>query len=758
MTSANIPSFWLKLKPEYIDGNAEAFLSYLSGTTQNQIYDPTAYKESVALLSERCSQLADALHGTASIPDAATLRLAARLFGALTLIHQNKDDRPSAVRWFALTAEALAALYPKRADVLAEKAVLAMTSNEIDATGFAWRDIVDGNATGIMAEKIRLAEFIGECPEAWYQTNGCIHVHDGLVDIWSCNRDAVRRTVSAKPSFTACGGKVRVMTSSADAIRKGETTDPDKSARFLNEFLRAALESEPSPDELKKDYHPGDTMPVRYLSTDRNGNLVVMTVDTAYNTVKGIIRRDMPVTKTYTTADLETYLRKGSVFDATWEGPQNGRFNVLKTIPEFITNQRVKTGLVEAICKDCKGNGYTIWFTEKGYPVSTKGTKGYVTGDHVVLDIESWDEKNIRCSVYCRSEKRFSEDAARRAFLEAFAYPPGETFDNIRKENNITDAMPFAAIGRLLTACDAVIDVPSERIAALTCAGLLHTVTGDESGRTASSLKYLRVQNLILFVQGKTQKMTPPGGEFSAVPSFDAALAEYRILSCYGTDTTPELDLQTEDPATARLMELDAAERSVRNILPKAMLRILRTKVMETVGICAEDTDSAGLESTNIGPESGTQEQKVSFLEAPREAKEQNQERTVFRVIDAFLNSETGGTLYIGVRDDGFVNGLDQDFKLMERLYPDKKGMDGYLRLLRMRLQTAFPQEVYTTLTLTPVFGGRAVAIRVPPYPYGVVELYGTAWVRFGPECLRMSDRLKERTDRERKEQTRQPS
>ena len=194
------------------------------------------------------------------------------------------------------------------------------------------------------------------------------------------------------------------------------------------------------------------------------------------------------------------------------------------------------------------------------------------------------------------------------------------------------------------------------------------------------------------------------------------------------------------------------AVRLLRDIADDQTLADIRMKACGVVGISSSDVYDTS--SVCIGHESGTQEQKTSFVFAPKNAYEQNQEKTIFKVIASFLNSETGGTLYLGVNDYGYVNGLEEDIKYVERKLPANKGMDGYLRYLRLRLETAFPREVYTTLSIEPVFDDRAVAIHVPAYPYGVVDLDGVSWIRFGPECIRMSDALRERIDGKRRKTT----
>ncbi len=768
MTSSNIPSFWLKLLPEHIDQNVDAFLSYLSGTAQNDIEGPTAFSESTALLEERCIALASGIReGYPGTGDSATLRLALRLFGAKVLLE--KDGRPELARkWFALFIEVLAYLVPSRAVTLCSVLTDAITSCEITGYGFGWKNVTRDDSPEVIAEVVSggAAFSAGKIRERWYQGSGTALISGGTVALWSLNRNGVRTAVAPKASFSAAGGRVQVMDPAAERLRSSEKASQDLVAKYMDTFIGKGSTFRPSPDPKPGEYQAGDTMAVRYIAQDHHGNIVVETVDPGYRKVKGVIRGDMPETRSYNTLDLMAYLYKGDVFPATWQGALNNRFDIITSLPGFLQKNVISLGTVEAICKGERGARRLIWFTEKGFPVSTAKVDGVYAGDYAILDIISWDDDGfMRCNVVHKLEKgTFTEDQARQNLLRSFTIPADRLPNSLRKEDNLRDGGQFASLARVLLLSERQIESPSERLDTLVTASLLASVAGDTPACRSAMATERHLQNLIRFVKGKqseidTRCLEPFMDDTLGDPVPDST--EYvlidSMLKSYGTAGEPDVSMLLPfdggNGTVARLCDLYRAERQVHGLIPEDALLILRRKVCDTVRISLQDTD--GLDRVDyIGPESGTQEQKTSFLIAPKDAPEQKQERTVARVIDAFLNCETGGTLYIGVSDEGYVRGIDDDFRLAERLYPDKKGMDGYLRLIRMILSRYFSQEVLATLRIEPVFDGRAVAVRVPPYPYGVVELEGTAWYRFGPECLRMGETLRERIDKQRKSQT----
>ena len=115
------------------------------------------------------------------------------------------------------------------------------------------------------------------------------------------------------------------------------------------------------------------------------------------------------------------------------------------------------------------------------------------------------------------------------------------------------------------------------------------------------------------------------------------------------------------------------------------------------------------------------------------------QELNVFRGICAFLNSTTGGTLYIGVNDQGYVVGIDNDMK-----YLHFNNIDSYIRHIQDRAKHYFDIDGIVHLRIEPLYENRIIAIHVEPHPYRVVELNGIAYLRVNAESREMPEKLKQ--------------
>ncbi|WP_295777897.1 helix-turn-helix domain-containing protein [uncultured Microbacterium sp.] len=127
---------------------------------------------------------------------------------------------------------------------------------------------------------------------------------------------------------------------------------------------------------------------------------------------------------------------------------------------------------------------------------------------------------------------------------------------------------------------------------------------------------------------------------------------------------------------------------------------------------------------------------RVEFKETARwnvrdDKKDARMEQVVAKTVAAFLNS-SGGTLLIGVDDDGRVHGLDRDFATLRT--PDADRFELWLRdMLTASLgknAAAMPR-----IRFAEVDGATVCAVRCPraPEPVFVVQGGGTElWVRVG--------------------------
>lgn len=118
------------------------------------------------------------------------------------------------------------------------------------------------------------------------------------------------------------------------------------------------------------------------------------------------------------------------------------------------------------------------------------------------------------------------------------------------------------------------------------------------------------------------------------------------------------------------------------------------------------------------GGESQEVEFKESALTRPTPERDDGRSSThIVRSVAAFLNSETGGVLLIGVRDDGSIRGINEEYGLADRGRPN---WDGYQLFLNNQLRTRLSIETafrYFATERRVVEGRDICMIRVTPAP-----------------------------------------
>ena len=716
--------FWFKLEPQHIKDNLRQVILYLARVYRDGAARDEQFDETLSLLF----RLADETVPSAS-PDTV------RLFGAAALASQKEGDPERTLRLLLRLYECLALAVPKASALLARSAVTAFTSEKITLCGYSWNDLLSPDGTELFATRAATSLRVSSKQrEAWYQGKGTLEVTGGKVILHARNRNDV--LASKEKTILGLSG----LPVEASAEKKDEERTGSDAVRW---FLSDQLNMKPVPRAGLQHYGVGDTLPVRFTGLDRNGNMTVESADPDYEPVAGVIRLDAKGTHLYRTEDLVNYLPRGCAFLATWEeDARTKKFSFRKPLFDFITSG-LRNEELDAFCTGKTGDT-SQWWTSRGF-------LAYCTGDPLVhkgmrskIYITSWNDKgSIRCQRCGESTSTFTEGETRSRLINGFAYPEGFIFKRRDTGQDISDDTRTAAsLGRLLAASASSRELIGERIAYLTAARMLAVLSSDEKGASDAKRTVRHMENLRHFADGEYGLIVPwdgPGkGEIEQIDTMLPAFASSSSEGEPATSGTDALKGLVDAALTLRENGLASAEKHV-------ITEICRLLDVQTKEETDEDT------TYNLGAESGTQEFKTSVFFAPAAAKEQDQMKTIRKVVCAFLNAPLGGTLYIGVDDDGYAVGLTRDIEYMEKTIRGHEGIDGYLRYLRLALSEAFPQEVWTTLGIEPVLGGKAVAVRVPPCEGKVVSLEGTAWYRFGSECIRMSPQFRKKLEQSRK-------
>ena len=292
---------------------------------------------------------------------------------------------------------------------------------------------------------------------------------------------------------------------------------------------------------------------------------------------------------------------------------------------------------------------------------------------------------------------------------------------------------------------------PTDRYRMLANANIMAELVGDDV--SSSYIRFARtyLRALVQFARKEdfgTVKLVPSPEYKDAKPTL-VRLSVIELLKEYGKKENSEKlahaieDFKDSIPMLARLARLIQTANSMQGTLSGAALNVIRREIIKTLSLETEnDTDLEADAGIYLGVESGTQEFKTSMIYPANnrmQPDEYAQNQNVLKGICAFLNSTTGGTLYLGVNDQGTVIGIENDMKYM------KCGrIDSYMRYVQDLAKKFFGIDTLPYLRIEPLYDNTVVAIHVDPHPYRVVELNNTAYLRVNAESREIPELVRQ--------------
>lgn len=129
----------------------------------------------------------------------------------------------------------------------------------------------------------------------------------------------------------------------------------------------------------------------------------------------------------------------------------------------------------------------------------------------------------------------------------------------------------------------------------------------------------------------------------------------------------------------------------------------LRAGDFEALADTSSDPDAEAVRALIAGGESDQVEFKATARWSTRgNVADVKSEAIVVKTVGAFLNSTLGGTLLIGVEDNGGIHGLDEDYEVTKKgLRSNQDPRDGYILWLGNMLLGAFGKEFSFCLRVT---------------------------------------------------------
>lgn len=762
MKASSSTPLWLELRKEYIDDNFDQLLTYMkecSSKTQRDSF----YETTLSLMRERVTELTQKLSAKPLFQeqdDESVTTFNVRLLA--TYLLSSPTDSIALQAYVALMSE-LRLLVPKFSDQIIAITFERLRHETIANIGFGWKEIIDFKDEMFAYHAIRNCQFDKKVsrPLTFEKFGTAVLSADGLFLTHDNKATALKLQTSGANSLDT-GIGITLRTISSEKLRQSEASSIAAMDEFVKDFILELWKTQKkNAPEHKLQYTDDDEMIIRVTEIDRNGIIHVETTDSKFEKIAGTIHFSMSNFVYYSSALFSKHLRQGDYMKATLRNAEKKHFDISKQFIGFVTEDcRNEYGYCELNAKLLyKNKASLVWINERGTHMYSRYSDEYQIGDMAVLEITKYCTGNeygkIQTDIVepleVEGEDMIDEEVTKKMTIGDFADSTPVPADIMKREENQEISPTLLRIlARLLFGYQKSLYKPSERYCYLANARILAEMTDDilSSSYIKFASSYLRV--LVQFAANESLSgiTLEPEDEFRDAIDTLVRLSVVQILKEYGRKDNSEVLANTiseyEDtiPILARLARLVQTANSMQGTLSDAAINVIKREIIKTLSLeTANDTDLEADGGNYLGIESGTMEFKTSFVYPSGQNMQPNeaaQERNVFRGICAFLNSETGGTLYLGVNDQGYVTGIAQDMKHLHMT-----SIDTYIRHIQDRAKHYFDTDGIVYLRMEPLYDSRVVAIHVDPHPFRVVELNGVAYLRVNAESREMPEKVR---------------
>ena len=762
-----VTPLWLDIKTEYIDGNIVKVIEYLHKGSFSPDRQDSFYSMTLSLLERRVWEM---LERRDSVPiyrdgpeteDLSDAEFSVRLYGAF-LLSGIKADAAMRLRVSVAFLTALMSLIPEshRRELL--DLVLDMLTGRAELR-LDWTDLTSLQPQVLAVKLVGAAAASNSSSPVtlWYEGRGSAEIcAEGLKVAYSGRGDFAR--ASLVPSFHVLDSRLQILAPKSDKLGQAESRNLDRLESFTSDYLREIRTNAIKSRRLKT-YSVGDQLDVMVVGRS-GGHLKVRSVSPEYETIEGELHFSQGVLY-YTEADFVANLKDGQVIEATFmdENPMRFRLNqrFVDAVIEGSEEMGTMLAAVKEIKKDRAGKNKVRLWTEYGFPVYANEREDLplTDGDIVHVDITGYGEGqyhgiiNVNVTDFVASEEdaddetlaKLDEARTKADCIQWFVLPPEKCPDGAPEE--LMHGL-LKDLSRMLLICHRELSAPSEKYAVLCFMRILSEVTGDEKDSAYLGFLSDYLAYLVHFARGEQRLVTrlekPDGIESTGFVETRVKLAS--ILAAYGDesggDLLEEILENEDDQLLRRVAVLVQAANRIQDVVSKSVRNVIKREIVSSLSLATEE--SANLEEDNgeyLGMENARQEFKTSFFTAPQNAREQRQPLNIMKGICAFLNSQEGGTLYIGVNDMGYVCGIAEDLRHLEtKINGNYYGIDGFVRYITDYMRKIFSLNIVSLISVRPMYGGRVVAISVPPYEYDIVRVDGSAYIRINSESVKMTD------------------
>ena len=768
------PTFWLKVRKEYVIDNYDTLLPYLRGYHYAQDESPESdFNKTYDCLKEVVGDISQSMaddnvyNYTAPQWSDEDLKKHVGLMAAYLLAAQKKglsDDR------ILLTLCNILLEMEEKPDVamledMRQVAVSCAAGYDVVVYGFSWDDInnLPTYALSLFCQKIVKTRFNipEDRNEHYLEGKGLLVIDNDALVLAPMNKADYDKSEKQVQFDLHCNTRVMV--------KKLERTNKTEFPELIDtctDMLRSLGNVAPSLKKELKTYEVGDELIVRVVS-NKFGYILCESIDADYVPVRGNLFMPFKIFSLYgafviTKESIVNTVREGDTLKVRINDKGGYEFiidsQIFKDFNDlYIENLPNESCDAVYLMPYSGGKGHR-WLTDKGVQVNILGaldeeTQQAVDNDQAVrIRINESKKDNSGNWVvngrYVTSEpptftgfrNEFLEKA-RNTFLDEFleyyyevpvetaAARPSETFSN-----------PGPLLVNTFYRYSQLVGSSTQRYLFLFAARFLSTVLGDEQSEAFLAQQMRYEECLVHFALGDVTASTLSMRDDDRLPNLPALRNEKGIVEqlCKYQDMNVE-KLQLSPGHTIDidyLSEMVSASNVLRGKLQPAQMNRIKKNIADYIGV-ADIYRNINRDYTDYGEESDTLEFKTSVVFPPHNnmrADLVKQRWAILKAVCGFLNTVSGGELLLGVNDSGMACGLKNDLNyLFLHRFISSQTMDSYRLYVKTFIDNAFIDDHnvegldVTSTVVNYVIehnneGDDLLRIQVHPYMDGIVS------------------------------------
>ena len=759
-TTKDIP-LWLDIKTEMIDENFERVLEYLKTSNKSDSF----YRITTDILAKRGKDMIESFNarpiyfGESGNQDKDELIFETRLLAAI-LLSDPSMDIATKKRLVIPMLYLLGLLVPAE---LCGDLLTLMISNLIvedePKIVFNWDDIINFEPQ-VLAHKIihGMTFDNAKSAELSYENKGTLTISNDSLTIVPMNEATLKiKRFQIASSIEILDGKISLTTLKGNKLKKSEENNIDALEKFTQDFIADQKAISPSRQKVKKIYNKGDLLIAKIVSIENN-SIRVRSTDSEYETLEGKIIIAEANILFYNYNDFCQYLHVNDDIEVKLESYEARTFSIKDSFVKYMIEDvlkaqdhigKVSLARVMNIATNKRGEKQIDWFTEDGYSVHTAYDDRFERDSFGLVKISNLGAGTyygyINATIVRESYQYFDIGKVKKAMIEGFIFEP--SWDDSAKKTMLNEGCITDLIRMMLRYQKTVVS-PTERFKVLCVLKVMAALIDSKESQSYIGFIMDYLKKLVLFVKGSYNKISElsPASGFEDVEVVKTRCNIVKILMAYGNESeNQELERivkESTDETLTKIAKLTLSCNNIGDIIPAATKNIIKQEITKSLSVeTADDTDFDEENGIYLGIEDRHQEFKTSFVYPPDYNMLPNiylQEKNIFKVLCGFLNTQAGGTLYIGVSDLGYVVGFEADL-----VYLKLGTIDAYMRFIQDEAKKFFDQDELALFQMKPMYDDKVLSIKVEPYENGIVELEGTPYLRINNETLAMTEKMK---------------